>query len=149
MKYQSRSRRMFLEGALGATLAIPFLESLLPKVARGAAAAPIKRLIVMKTYSTQIIFDWYPSLKGNGYILKDDKYTGNKADGTTLLTKPVEAGSKYMSAPLADFATGGHLAHLGNGAQPVLVQDDAPARARFPSGDQPQLCGAPWQLLVV
>ena len=111
---------MFLEGALGATLAIPFLESLLPKVARGAAAAPIKRLIVMKTYSTQIIFDRYPSLKGNGYILKDDKYTGNKADGTTLLTKPVEAGSKYMSAPLADFATGGISHILGTGLNPFL-----------------------------
>jgi hypothetical protein len=111
---------MFLEGALGATLAIPLLESLLPRAARGAAAAPIKRFIVMKTYSTQVIFDWYPTMKGNGYILKDDKYTGNKADQTTLLTKPVEAGSKYMYAPLADFATAGISQILGTGLNPFL-----------------------------
>ena len=118
MKYQSRSSPHVPRRRARRHVGHSVLGVATPKVARGAAAAPIKRLIVMKTYSTQIIFDWYPSLKGNGYILKDDKYTGNKADGTTLLTKPVEAGSKYMSAPLADFATGGISHILGTGLNP-------------------------------
>ena len=38
------SRRMFLGGA-GAVVALPFLESLLPRMARGAAAAVPKRFV--------------------------------------------------------------------------------------------------------
>ena len=64
------SRRNFLRGAGGAVLAIPFLESLASKEAL-ARPAP-KRLVVMKSFSTQLIEEWYPTFSGNGYQLHDD-----------------------------------------------------------------------------
>ena len=42
---------------------------------------------------------------GNGYALKDSKYTGSKADGTTLLTQKLVPGKNYTWAPLTDFQT--------------------------------------------
>ncbi len=85
-------------------LALPFLESLLPRsVAAGTTGAP-KRFITFKTFSTQLIKQWYPSLEGNGYALKDSKYNGSKADGTTLLTELL-GGGPFTQAPLADFKT--------------------------------------------
>ncbi|MEO5769272.1 MAG: hypothetical protein ABIS92_13045, partial [Polyangia bacterium] len=81
------SRRRLLRGAGGAALALPFLESLRAGQARGQAATPAKRLIVLKSFSTQLIQEWYPRFQGNGYMLKDAKFPGSsKADGTTLLT---------------------------------------------------------------
>jgi len=98
------ARRRLLQGAGGAALALPLLESLRPRGAR-AQAAPPRRLIVLKTFSTQLISEWYPTLQGNGYVLKDSKYAGTtKADGTTLLTQPLVSGKPYTVAPLADFA---------------------------------------------
>jgi hypothetical protein len=99
------SRRRFLRGAGGAVLALPFLESLAPRDA-GAQAAPARRLIVVKSFSTQLIQEWYPRFTGNGYVLKDSKYPGTtKADGTTLLTTPLGSGGGYTQAPLTDFQT--------------------------------------------
>ena len=98
----SLSRRQLLRGAGGAVLALPFLESIASKEAL-AAPAP-KRLVVMKSFSTQIISSWYPTFSGNGYVLKNDVYSGNKADGTTLLTTPL-GGGPYTQAPLRDFET--------------------------------------------
>lgn len=53
MKYDRLSRRMFLQGAGGATLSIPLLESLLPREARaqdgGVVGAPVKRFISIIT----------------------------------------------------------------------------------------------------
>ena len=80
---------LFLKGAGGAVLALPFLESLAPRRAAGAdAPTPPKRFIVLKSFSTQLVQEWYPRFTGNGYALKDSKYAGtSKADGTTLLTQ--------------------------------------------------------------
>jgi hypothetical protein len=98
------SRRFFLRGAGGALLAMPLLESLLPKRAGAQALAPPKRLIVVKSFSTQLIKQWYPAFSGAGYVLKDAKYTGSKADGSTLLTQKL-AGGPYTWANLRDFQT--------------------------------------------
>lgn len=99
------TRRTFLRGAGGAVLALPFLESLMTGKARGQALAAPKRFIVLKSFSTQIIKEWYPAFTGNGYVLKDDKYSGSKADGTTLLTQKLVSGMNYTWAPLTDFET--------------------------------------------
>jgi len=103
---QSRvSRRLFLSGAGGAMLAMPLLESLLSKTAQAQASAAPKRFIVMKSFSTQLIKQWYPGFTGNGYALKNSKYQGSKADDTTLLTQKLVAGMPYTWAPLRDFET--------------------------------------------
>lgn len=99
-----QSRRVFLRGAGGAVLALPFLESLLPKTLTAQGVTPPKRFIAFKSFSTQIIKQWYPTFAGNGYELKDSKYRGSKADGTTLLTQPL-AGGPYTWAPLSDLRT--------------------------------------------
>jgi Protein of unknown function (DUF1552) len=98
------SRRLFLRGAGGALLALPFLQSLLPKAAGAQAMTAPKRFIVFKSFSTQLIKQWYPTFTGNGYALKNSKYTGSKADGSTLLTQKL-AGGPYTWAPLSDLKT--------------------------------------------
>jgi hypothetical protein len=99
------SRRIVLRGLGGAALALPLLPSLLPRRAEAQATAP-RRFIVMKSFSTQLISDWYPAFQGNGYQLHDARYPGSsKADGTTLLTRPLAAGTGYTWAPLADLQT--------------------------------------------
>ena len=67
---------MFLKGAGGAVLAMPFLESLAAARGRRAAVTPPKRFIVLKSFSTQLVQEWYPRFTGNGYQLKDSKYAG-------------------------------------------------------------------------
>src|SRR4051794_41067788 len=98
------TRRFFLRGAAGALFALPLLESLLPRAMRAQAAIGPKRLIVMKSFSTQLVREWYPAFTGNGYALKDSVYTDSKADGTTLLTQKL-AGGPYTWAPLRDLET--------------------------------------------
>jgi hypothetical protein len=98
------SRRSFLRGAGGALLALPFLPSLLSKAAEAQAAAVPKRLIVLKSFSTQLIKQWYPSFSGNGYQLKNSKYQDSRGDGTTLLTQKL-GSTPYTWAPLADLKT--------------------------------------------
>jgi hypothetical protein len=99
------SRRIFLRGAGGALLAIPFLQSLLPKAAEAQAATAPKRFIVFKSFSTQLIKQWYPTFSGNGYTLKNSKYQDSRADGSTLLTQKLVSGMPYSWAPLSDLQT--------------------------------------------
>ena len=141
---------MFLKGAGGAVLAMPFLESLLPRTASGQAMTPPKRFIVLKSFSTQLIQDWYPRFTGNGYQLHDSKYSGDKADGTTLLTQKLVIGKNYTWAPLDRLPDDDrHLRHPGPGAEPVPVQADADPRPRFPAVGEPQLRRAAGQLRLV
>lgn len=98
------SRRLFLRGVGGAALALPFLPSLALKSAGAQTAKAPKRFIVFKSFSTQLIKQWYPAFTGNGYALKNSKYSGSKADGTTLLTQKL-AGGPYTWAPLSDLKT--------------------------------------------
>jgi hypothetical protein len=114
---RSISRRNFLRGTGAAVLAVPFLESIATKEAL-AQQAP-KRLIVLKTFSTQVIDEWYPTMSGNGYQLHDAVYSGNKADGTTLLTQSLGGG--YTQAPLADFQSPSGISNiLGPALNPFL-----------------------------
>lgn len=114
-------RRQLLRGVGGAALALPTLASLLP---RTAAAAPPSgpALIVIKSFSTQLIREWYPTFQGNGYQLKNARYGGtSKADGTTLLTQPLVSGSPYTFAPLQDLRTAtGISGILGPALNPFL-----------------------------
>jgi Protein of unknown function (DUF1552) len=116
------SRRHLLQGAAGATLALPLLSSLLPRDARADAASAGKALIVLKSFSTQVIKEWYPRFTGNGYVLKDSRYGGtSKADGTTLLTQDLVAGLPYKAARLRDFQTAtGISGILGASLNPYL-----------------------------
>src|SRR3954468_4916269 len=99
------SRRLFLRGAGGALVALPLLQSLLPKAAEAQAAIAPKRLIVFKSFSTQLIKQWYPAFTGNGYALKNSKDKDSRGDGTTLLNQKLVSGAGYTFAPLADFKT--------------------------------------------
>ena len=45
----------------------PSCESLVPRRAAGQTATPPKRFIVLKTFSTQLVQEWYPRFTGNGY----------------------------------------------------------------------------------
>ncbi len=113
-------RRLFLRGLGGAALALPFLESLEPRTARAQATGP-KRFIVVKSFSTQLVKDWYPRFEGNGYVLKNARYDGSKADGTTLLTEPIVSGQPYTQAPLTDFQTSSGISGiLGEKLNPYL-----------------------------
>jgi hypothetical protein len=105
------NRRTVLRGLGGAALTMPLLSSLAP---RGAAAAPAaRRFIVIKSFSTQLISDWYPSFQGNGYVLHDARYGGSsKADGTTLLSRPIAGAGGYTWAPLAELQTDGGLSGI-------------------------------------
>jgi hypothetical protein len=115
------SRRVFLRGAAGAALALPFLGSLAPRSAAGQAAQAPKRFIVLKSFSTQLVKEWYPAFTGNGYQLHDSKYSDSKADGTTLLTQKLVSGANYTWAPLKDFSTANGISGiLGAKLNPFL-----------------------------
>lgn len=114
------SRRLFL-GAVGGTLvALPALNSLLPRSATAAGSVDPKRFICMKSFSTQLIKSWYPTMNGNGYQLRDAVHGGSKADGTTLLTTPL-GGGPYTQAPLRDFESANGISEiLGPKLNPYL-----------------------------
>ena len=89
--------------------------------AAGQTVTPPKRFIVLKSFSTQLVQEWYPRFTGNGYQLKDTKYAGSKADGTTLLTQKLVTGKNYTWAPLTDFQTStGISGILGPALNPFL-----------------------------
>src|SRR5438552_9695672 len=56
-------RRRFLQGVGGAALAAPFLTSLLPREARGAAAGPAKRLVIFYTQNGCLTNRWFPKVE--------------------------------------------------------------------------------------
>ena len=114
-------RRFFLRGIGGTVLALPFLPSLLPRSAGAQLDGAPKRFIVVKSFSTQLVKEWYPSLQGNGYELRNAKYSGSKADDTTLLTQPLASGLPYTQAPLTDFETANGISGiLGPKLNPYL-----------------------------
>lgn len=61
MKINKITRRLFLQGIGGATVALPLLESLLPSTAFGATAAPAKRYIAIRSLNGQRLMYWKPS----------------------------------------------------------------------------------------
>ncbi len=118
--FDSMSRRLFLGGVGGTMIALPALNSLLPKKAGAQDSTDPKRFICFKSFSTQIIKSWYPTMSGNGYQLHDDVYGGNKADGTTLLSQEL-GGGPYTQAPLRDFQSDSGISQiLGPKLNPFL-----------------------------
>ncbi len=113
MRFDRFSRRLFLTGAGGTVLALPWLSSLLPRSIRrevGAQPASIpKRFVAIKTYSGAPVLDWYPRQAPPGY-------STHGVDGTVVasqrLAEPTgrhRNGNQYYghSAPLSDFAATG------------------------------------------
>jgi hypothetical protein len=99
MKWDRVARRALLQGAGGAFLALPFLESLARTEARAAGPAP-KRLIAMKTYNHPVLTDFYPSTPVAGLV--------TRKDGTLGLTRPVGDGSRNATwAPLEELVVPG------------------------------------------
>lgn len=62
MKFDAVSRRMFLQGAKRATLAIPLLPSLMPKLAWGdEPQVPLRYVVVAADLGYCMHADWYPT----------------------------------------------------------------------------------------
>ncbi len=134
MKILRLKRRMFLHGAGGALLALPWLPSLLPREVRAQSSASPRRFIAIKSYSTQNIRDFYPSRAVSGYTLRnyggDESGGGNgKNDGTLALSQALaESSGKHSNgnaytgtwAPLSDFSSGGVSNILGTELNPFL-----------------------------
>jgi hypothetical protein len=132
VKIQRLKRRMFLHGAGGALLALPWLPSLAPREVQAQTSGAPRRFVAIKSYSTQNIRDFYPSRAVSGYTLRDyggdESGGGNgKEDGTLALSRQLAESSGRHSngnaytgswAPLADFADGG----ISN----ILSEDLAP-----------------------
>jgi hypothetical protein len=134
LKIQRLKRRMFLHGAGGAVLALPWLPSLLPREVQAQASANPLRFITIKSYSTQNIRDFYPSRPVSGYTLRNyggDESGGSngKNDGTLSLEQPLAESSGRHSngdaytgtwANLSDFAAEGVSRILGTELNPYL-----------------------------
>ena len=113
MRFDKTSRRLFLTGAGGAVLALPWLPSALPRALRqqvkAQATPPPKRFVALKTYSGAPVLDWYPRQAPPGYGT-------HNSDGTVALSQPLSDptgrhsnGNQYFAreAPLSDFAGSG------------------------------------------
>jgi len=119
VRWDRTSRRLFL-GLGGTSLALPLLESIVPRSAAAQDVPDPKRFICVKSFSTQLVKAFYPRMTGGGYQLKDDVYSGSKADGTTLLTVPL-GGGPYTQAPLSDFQSDTGISEiLGPSLNPFL-----------------------------
>jgi hypothetical protein len=112
MRFDPTNRRVFLQGAGGALLALPFLPSLLPRpLWRRAEAAPPaipRRFIAIKTYNGTPLRAFYPGSQPG--------YGTHSGDDRIRLTQPLaEAtgrhsdGNQYYGhwAPLSDFSANG------------------------------------------
>ena len=77
---------------------------------------------MLKSFSTQLVQEWYPRFTGNGYALQGQQVLRlSKADGTTLLTQKLVSGKNYTWAPLTDFQTStGISGILGPALNPFL-----------------------------
>jgi hypothetical protein len=106
VRIKSKSRRMFLQGSSGALLGIPFLVSVVPKQARAQQQVK-KRFIALKSYSTQVIRDWYPARPTPGYQLRGPWSPANRDDATVALNQLIPGQRDHRWAPLVDFARGG------------------------------------------
>ena len=146
------SRRLFLTGAGGAMLALPWLPSLLPRAVRRTAEAqedgPPTRFIAVKTYNGAPVLDWYPRQAPQGY-------TTHGHDGTVVAPRRLaEAtgrhsnGSQYTGhwAPLSDFADTGISNVFGTGFNRYHDQMLLLRGLGFHARDEPQLRGLSRQL---
>ena len=144
-------RRMFLKGAGGAVLALPFLESLCPAArarADGDAAQAVHRPQDVQHPAGQGVV---PALHRQRLPAEGQQYSGSsKADGTTLLTQKLVSRQELHLGPARRLPDADRdLRHPRPGAESVPLEADADPRPRFPSLREPQLRRHARQLLVV
>ncbi|MEM9073098.1 MAG: DUF1552 domain-containing protein, partial [Myxococcota bacterium] len=113
MRFKRSSRRLFLTGAGGAVLALPFLPSLLPRALRKSVeaqgmSAP-KRFVGMKTYNGAPVLDFYPRQAPPGYGTHGSDGTVRVDNALPEATGRHQNGTTYFghAAPLSDFAATG------------------------------------------
>jgi hypothetical protein len=99
-------RRIFLHTAAGAALGLPFMPSLLPRTLSAQPVAAPKRFVGILSMSGQFVGDWFPAWTPAGYELRDARYGGPRADGTTALHEDVP-GTSHKWGRLSDFAERG------------------------------------------
>jgi hypothetical protein len=99
-------RRIFLHSLGGATLALPFMPSLLPRELAAQPAASPKRFFGLLSYSGQFVTEFFPTWTPAGYQLRDAVYEGARRDGTTALHEALP-GTRFKRARLSDFAERG------------------------------------------
>jgi hypothetical protein len=92
-------RRLFLQGVAGASLATPFLGSLVPRQAKAQAAAAAKRLVIFYTNNGCLTNRWFPKVE-NGAI------DAAALAGTTLAPLAPLAGKLLFPRGLAMFPRG-------------------------------------------
>ena len=114
---------MFLKGAGGAVLALPFLESLAAAARRRpdrhAAQALHRAQVVQHAAGAGVV----PALHRQRLRRSRTASTPgtSKADGTTLLTQKLVSGKNYTWAPLTDFQTSAGISGiLGPALNPFL-----------------------------
>jgi len=114
MRLDRFSRRAFLQGLGGAALALPFMESVLPRSARGAEPSePIKRFVLLKVWNAPPVRRMWPTSPGLAGNYTVRPYGGGALeDGTTALQDVIEqpvalSPDTWLGhrAPLSDFIT--------------------------------------------
>ena len=94
-----RPRRMFLQGRgrRGARPPVPRVAAAAHARA-GQTATPPKRFIVLKSFSTQLIQEWYPRFTGNGYALQGQQVL-RLEQGRRHHAADAEAGHRARTTP--------------------------------------------------
>jgi hypothetical protein len=129
------NRRIFLRGVAGATLAAPFLSSLQPKPAKGAAGDAIKRLVIFYTHNGCLTNRWFPT-KVDGALTADDLATTTLAPlkdmtGKLLIPRGFQAMNAYGTNQTID----PHDQAMGSKLTCALLNDDTQRYATAPSLD--------------
>ncbi len=113
MRFDPKSRRMFLTGLGGTLLAVPFLPSLLPRAMRKTVEAqPMsapKRFVAIKSYNGAPVVDYWPTNAPSGYSTHGRDGTVRLDAALPVATGRHSSGNQYFghAAPLSDFASTG------------------------------------------
>ncbi|MGE0789785.1 MAG: DUF1552 domain-containing protein [Sandaracinaceae bacterium] len=113
MRLSSCGRRLFLTGAGGAVLALPWLPSLLPRAlwakAEAQAGSIPKRFLAIKTYNGTPVLDFYPRVAPSGYSTRPEDGTVVPNQALPEATGQHQSGSSYYghAMALSEFASSG------------------------------------------
>lgn len=130
MRFNKTSRRLFLTGAGGAVLALPWLPSLLPRAVRNAAKAQAgpapKRFVALKTYNDLPIKWWYPTsaTAPGGYTIDGSDETVLPDADLAEATGVTPTGRMHTGtyAPMSDFTGGGFSRIFDTNFNPFLSE---------------------------
>src|ERR1700704_247581 len=123
------SRRAFIRGGVGATIALPFLDAMVPAqtpLAR-TAAAPIQRFGFVYVPHGSIMKDWTPAQEGTGFqfspILKTVERFRDHLNVLTGLTNNGENGHSPSTAMWLSgtFPAKGSAIHLGTTVDQIIA----------------------------